>query len=63
VKRLCKDQQVTPGKWKFDCLLAEEYFYFARGGVISRAQIAIGRMYIPARKFPVISQASGVRNQ
>ena len=32
-------------------------------GVISMAQIAMGRMYIPARKFPVMSQASGVRNQ
>jgi hypothetical protein len=37
--------------------------YFARVGVISKAQIAIGRMYIPARKLPVTSQASGVRNQ
>ena len=33
------------------------------GGVISRAQIAVGRMYMSARKFPVISHASGVRNQ
>ena len=38
-------------------------FYSARRGVISRAQMAIGRMYIPARKFPVMSHASGVRNQ
>jgi hypothetical protein len=37
--------------------------YCALGGVISMAQIAVGRMYIPARKFPVMSQASGVRNQ
>ena len=37
--------------------------YFALGSVISRAQIAVGRIYIPARKFPVISHASGVRNQ
>ena len=34
-----------------------------RVGVISTAQMAIGRMYIPARKFPVMSHASGVRNQ
>jgi hypothetical protein len=32
-------------------------------GVISSAQTAIGRMYMPARKFPVASHASGVRNQ
>ena len=33
------------------------------GRVISMAQIPAGRMYMPARKFPVMSQASGVRNQ
>jgi hypothetical protein len=31
--------------------------------VISMAQTAAGRIYIEARKFPVSSQASGVRNQ
>jgi ATP-dependent protease HslVU (ClpYQ) peptidase subunit len=36
---------------------------FDLAGVISRAQMAMGRMYMPARKFPVISHASGVRNQ
>jgi hypothetical protein len=33
------------------------------GRVISMAQTAAGRMYMDARKFPVSSQASGVRNQ
>src|ERR1700679_1537029 len=37
--------------------------YFARGCVISIAQMAMGRMYIPARKLPSTSHASGVRNQ
>src|ERR1700721_1092230 len=37
--------------------------HFARGGVISIAQMAMGRMYIPARKLPSTSHASGVRNQ
>ena len=38
--------------------------YFVAGeGVISRAQIAMGRMYIPALKFPVMPHASGVLNQ
>ena len=36
---------------------------FDLAGVISGAQMAMGRMYMPARKFPVISHASGVRNQ
>src|ERR1700689_820414 len=32
-------------------------------GIISMAQTAAGRMYMGARKLPVSSQASGVRNQ
>jgi hypothetical protein len=46
-----------------DLLSSSSVSYFARAGVISSAQIAVGRMYIPARKFPVMSHASGVRNQ
>jgi hypothetical protein len=33
------------------------------GLVISMAQTAAGRIYMEARKFPLSSQASGVRNQ
>src|SRR6267143_1788564 len=36
---------------------------FEAGLVISMAQMAAGRMYMDARKFPASSQASGVRNQ
>jgi hypothetical protein len=34
-----------------------------RGSSISIDQIAAGRMYMDARKLPLMSQASGVRNQ
>jgi hypothetical protein len=37
-------------------------FYGTRG-VISMAQMPAGRIYMEARKFPVISHASGVLNQ
>src|ERR1700721_1480634 len=44
-------------------LISPQSAGFTLAGVISGAQIAVGRMYMPARKFPVISHASGVRNQ
>lgn len=47
---LIVDLALDAGQWPAD-------------GIISIAQTAAGRMYMGARKFPVSSHASGVRNQ